>query len=482
MLAFERAAATAEWRRTSRTTSPSFGTSLARCCDVVVMALPPVRYVNVSDESVAYRDAGGAGLPIIYAGTNGSHQDLMWDEPGCAHFLRSLAALGRLVTFDRRGPGGGLSSRTVKPTIEARAEDIERVLDATGIDRAVLVAAAGSTETALAFGAMRPDRTRALVLYCAVARSSYAPDYEIGVSADVMQGFIDATESVWGTGITARLYAPSLSRDPRFVEWAARTERSLATPIEARQMVEMYSDSDVRDVLTLVRAPTLVVTPALAGDFAPGSRYVADRLADVRAIEIPARDSWPFGDGREAFLEAASKFLVDVAGLDPVQRSNRRLAAVLFTDIVGSTERLRSLGDGRWHTTMDSHDDVTARAVNGNGGRVVKTTGDGILAVFDGPVSAVMSGVEILRSLRRIGLPARAGVHVGEVEDRGDDVSGIAVTLCSRIADRATSDEVLVSSTVRDPVAGSGIVFESRGSHDLKGIDEPVALLAASLG
>ena len=181
-------------------------------------------------------------------------------------------------------------------------------------------------------------------------------------------------------------------------------------------------------------------------------------------------------------LDAISKFLVDVGGLERVQRSNRRLAAVLFTDVVGSTERLRSLGDQRWHTTMDSHDDVARRAVAGNGGRVVKSTGDGILAVFDGPVSAVMSGVEILHALRRIGLSARAGVHVGELEDRGDDVSGIAVTLCSRIADRAESDEVLVSSTVRDLVAGSGLVFESRGSHALKGIDEPVALLAASVG
>jgi class 3 adenylate cyclase len=445
------------------------------------MALPPVRYVNIGDESIAYRDGGGPGLPIVYAGTNGSHQDLMWDEPGYAHFLRSLASMGRLVTFDRRGTG--LSSRTVKPTIEVRVEDIDRVLDATGIDQAVLVAAGGSTETALAFSAMRPDRTRALVLYSAAARSSRAPDYEIGVSADNMQEAIDGTESVWGTGITGRLYAPSLSRDRQFVEWAARTERSLATPVEARQMVEMYNESDVRDVLPLVRAPALVVTPALAGDVAPNlSRYVADHLPDGRAMEIPAQDQWPFGDGMDALLEAIAKFLADVAGLEPVQHSNRRLAAVLFTDIVGSTERLRSLGDQRWHTTMDSHDDAAHRAVTRNGGRVVKSTGDGILAVFDGPVSAVMSAVETLRSLRRIGLSARAGVHVGELEERGDDVSGIAVTLCSRIADRATANEVLVSSTVRDLVAGSGLLFESRGSHSLKGIDGPVALLAASLG
>lgn len=281
----------------------------------------------------------------------------------------------------------------------------------------------------------------------------------------------------------ALLYAPSLADDPQFVEWAARYERALATPVEARQWVEMYNQSDVRDVLPLVRAPVLVVTPTLAGDFAPAlSRYVADHLTDARAIEIPARDQWPFGDGMDALLQATSKFLVDTGGLEPVRQSNRRLAAVLFTDLVASTERLRSVGDQRWHTTMDSHDDVSRRGVTRNGGRIIKSTGDGILAVFDGPVSALMAASEILRSVRRIGLSARAGVHVGELEERGNDVSGIAVTLCSRIADRAAPDEVLVSSTVRDLVAGSGVLFETRGAQQLKGIDQPVALLAARLG
>jgi class 3 adenylate cyclase len=451
-----------------------------RCSDLSVGALPPVRYVNIGDESIAYRDEGGSGLPMVYAGTNGSHQDLMWDEPGYAHFLRGLAALGRLVTYDRRGTG--LSSRTVKPTIEVRVEDIDRVLDATGIEQAVLIAAVGSTETALAFAAMRPGRTRALVLYAPFARQSHAPDYEIGWTADRMQVSIDGTERVWGTGITAWLYAPSLARDRDFREWAARYERSVSTPVEARRMVEMYVESDVRDVLSLVRAPALVATPVLAADPYPAmSRYVAARLADVRAVEIPARDPWPFGDGMDAFLQATSKFLVDVGELPALRRSNRRLAAVLFTDIVSSTERLQSLGDQRWHTTIDSHDDVAHRAVTRHGGRLVKSTGDGVLAVFDGPASAVMSAIEILRGVGRIGLSARAGVHVGELEDRGDDVSGIAVNVCSRIADQARSNEVLVSTTVRDLVAGSGLVFESRGVYGLKGFDGPVPLLAARM-
>ena len=311
---------------------------------------------------------------------------------------------------------------------------------------------------------------------------SRAPDYDVGVPADSMRLFIEQTESVWGTGVTARLYAPSLADDRQFVDWAARNERSLATPVEARRWVEMYNQSDVRDVLPLVRAPALVVTPTMAGEFVPAcSRYVADNLADVRAIEIAARDQWPFGDGRELLLEATAQFLVDIGGLEPVQRSNRRLAAVLFTDVVASTERLQSIGDQRWHTTMDSHDDIAGRAVARNGGRLVKSTGDGILAVFDGPVSAVLAAVEILRFVKRIGLSARAGVHVGELEERGDDLSGIAVNLCSRIADCATADEILVSSTVQDLVAGSNLRFETKGTHRLKGIEAPVALLAASL-
>lgn len=441
---------------------------------------PPVTYINIDDESIAYRDHGGPGTPIVYLGTFGSHQDLMWDEPGYALFLRTLSALGRLVTFDRRG--SGLSSRTVKPTIEVRVEDLDRVLDATGIDQAVLVAVTGSAQTALAFSAMRPDRVRALVLYSPIAREARAPDYEIGFPDDLVALAIAGTESVWGTGYIVRDWTPSLSDDERFVEWAARTERSSATPVEARQWVEMFAESDVRDVLPLVRAPALVVTPTLAGDFAPRfSRYVADHLADVRAVEIPARDWYPYGDGMDMFFKAASEFLVDVGGLDPVSRSSRRLAAVLFTDLVSSAKQQQSLGDQRWTLTMDSHDDAARQAAIRHDGRVLKSTGDGVLAVFDGPASAVRAAIEMRRSARRLGLSTRAGVHVGELEERGDDVSGIAVTLCSRIADRARADEILVSSTVKDLVAGSGLRFETKGSHHLKGIASAVELLAVSL-
>ena len=264
-----------------------------------VKELPRIRYVNIGEESIAYRDLGGDGIPIVYLGTFGLHQDLMWEEPGYAHFLRSLGSFGRLVTFDRRG--SGLSSRTVRPTIEVRVDDLDVVLDATGIDQAVLVAATGSTLTALAFGAMRPVRTRALVLYSATARQTAAPGYEIGADEGLIPLLIDGTESTWGTGITGYLYAPSLADDPQFIEWCARLERSVATPLEARQWIEMYSETNVRDVLPLVRAPSLVVTPTLVGGPAPLlSRYVADHLPDVRTVEIAARDEYPFGDGADA--------------------------------------------------------------------------------------------------------------------------------------------------------------------------------------
>jgi class 3 adenylate cyclase len=275
---------------------------------------------------------------------------------------------------------------------------------------------------------------------------------------------------------------PSLADDDQYVEWQARYERSAATPVESRQWVAMYWESDIRDVLPLVRAPTLVVTPTLADDFTVEiSRYVANHLADVRAIDIEARDQYPHGDGMNAFLEATSQFLVDVGGLEPVQRSYRRLAAVLFTDLVASTDRQRSVGDQRWATTMDSHDSIAERAVGRNRGRIIKSTGDGVLAIFDGPESAVAAAIEILQIVGRIGLMARAGVHVGELEERGDDVSGIAVTLCSRIVDHAAAEEILVSSTVKDLVAGSGLQFEERGAHRFKGLDDPVQVLAVSL-
>jgi class 3 adenylate cyclase len=444
---------------------------------VVVHELPPIRFLTIDGESLAYRDFGGEGTPIVYLGSSGSHQDLLWDEPGCAHLLRSLGSLGRLVTYDRRG--SGLSSRTVKPTIEVRVADVEMVLRATGIESAVLVAATGATETALSFGAIHPDMTRALVLYSAVGRMSAAPGYEIGLDPGFVEYTITETERTWGTGITALVYAPSLAENPRFVDWAARYERSSATPVEARQWVEMYMETDVRPVLPLVRAPALVVTPELAGETAPElSRYVADNLADVRAIEIPARDQWPFGDGMEALLDATSSFLISVGELEHGTPSTRRLAAVLFTDLVASTEHLRSMGDHRWKGVLDSHDDIAERAVTRHRGRVVKSTGDGVLAIFPGPESAVAAATEILDSVRRIGLTARAGVHMGELEVRGDDVTGIAVTLSSRITDCAQENEIIVSGTIRDLVAGSGLAFESKGPRALKGIEDPVELLA----
>jgi class 3 adenylate cyclase len=305
--------------------------------------------------------------------------------------------------------------------------------------------------------------------------------YDAGTPSDVAQLAIEQAESTWGTGITALLYAPSLAEDPRFVAWAAKSERSVATPVEARQWVEMYSETDVRDVLPHVGVPTLVAIPAAAGRFVVAqSVFVADHLEHARAIEIPGRDHWPFCDGMEPFLAAVTDFLTDVVHLDLVAPSNRRLGAVLFTDIVSSTERLQAVGDRRWRATLESHDEIAAQAVARRGGRVVKTTGDGTLALFDGPASAVLAALEFVSGAKRIGLSVRAGVHVGELEERGDDIAGIAVHLASRIADRAAPDEVLVSTTVRDLVAGSGLRFQERGTHELKGISGPSVLLAAS--
>ncbi len=442
--------------------------------------LPPIRYTKVQGESIAYRDCGGPGQPLVYLGTNGSHQDLIWDEPGYAHFLRSLMDLGRLVSFDRRG--SGLSSHTTKPTIEARTADVIAVLDAVAIEAAVIVASVGSSQAALAFAATHPERCRALVLFAPSARMSQTSGYDAGMPAELMQSGIDLAELTWGTGVTAMLYAPSLAENVEFVAWTAKMERSIATPVEAREWVEMYDATDVRDVLPHVGVPALVAIPSDAGDLvAAQSRYVADHLESARAIEIPGRDHWPFGDGMEPFLAAATDFLAEVVHLDPIASSNRRLAAVLFTDIVSSTEQLQAAGDRRWRATLESHDEIAQHAVARRGGRVVKTTGDGTMAVFDGPASAVLTALDFISASKRIGLSIRAGVHVGELEERGDDIAGIAVHLASRIADSAAPGEVLVTTTVRDLVAGSGLRFEERGVHHMKGIQEPSVLLAATL-
>jgi class 3 adenylate cyclase len=440
------------------------------------MDLAPVQYARIGEGVVAYRDHGGDEPALVYLGTNGAHQDLMWDEPASAHLLNSLASLGRLITVDRRG--GGLSTHIAKPTIEDRVLDIERVLDHSSVETAVIVASVGSAQAALVFGASHPDRCQALVLYAPWARMSVASHYPIGVPTSVIQMSIDAAESTWGSGITALIYAPSLADDPQFVAWAARFERSLATPVEAREWVEMYNESDISDVLSHVNVPTLVVTPRAAGEFAPAaSHHVARNVPGATEVIIDAQDQWPFGDGRTDFLAAVDEFLAHQLHLRPTSSSSRRLAAILFTDVVGSTTHLGASGDRKWRSVLDVHDDLVQRATARAGGRLIKSTGDGGLALFDGPAVAVEAAIEILTSLPRLGIQGRAGVHYGEIELRGDDIAGIGVHLCSRILDLAPAGGISASTTVRDLVAGSGLRFIELGLHDLKGFSDPVPIL-----
>jgi class 3 adenylate cyclase/pimeloyl-ACP methyl ester carboxylesterase len=445
--------------------------------DIRVRELPPIRYTKIGDDVVAYRDCGGEGPALLYLGTSGSHQDLIWEEPGYAHFLRSLASLGRLVTLDRRG--SGLSTHVIRPTIESRVADIAAVADVLEIDEAVIVAASGSTQGALAFAATHPDRCRALVLYAPSAKLNQSPDYEVGTPRAAVDLAFQSVEEVWGTGITAWLYAPTLANDAQFVAWAARCERATATPVEAREWLRMYDETDVRNVLPLVRVPALVASPAHAETHVM-SQFVAEHISTARFVEIASRDQWPFGDGMQPFLTAISDFLPSVVEINAAESAARRLATVLFTDMVASTEQLREAGDRQWRALLESHDDIAERTVARHGGRIVKSTGDGMLALFDGPASAAFTALELVRTLERVGIHIRAGVHTGEVETHGEDVAGIAVHLCSRVADLAAADEVLTTTTVRDLTAGSGLRFVPRGEHELKGIPDPVEILAVS--
>jgi class 3 adenylate cyclase/pimeloyl-ACP methyl ester carboxylesterase len=439
--------------------------------------LAPVRYTTLGEDVIAYRDQGGEGAALLYLGTQGSNQDLLWDEPSYAHFLRRLAGLGRLVTFDRRG--SGLSTRVPKPTIESRVEDIVHVLDTVAVDAAVVVAVLGSTQAALVFAASYPNRCRGLILFAPAACTLQRPDYQIGIPESEHQAAVELVPDVWGTGITASLYVPSLAEDPDVVTWFARYERAVATPLEIRDWLRMYAETDVRDVLPHVRAPSLVFVPDRADEPVPAfSRYVADRLANAITVELDGRDQFPFGDSMGTFFAAVNDFLPSVVDVPLRASDSRRLAAILFTDIVASTEHLRSVGDQEWRTILDSHDDIVSRTVVAQSGRIVKSMGDGALALFDGPANAVLAALAVTTKLARVGLSTRTGVHFGEVEERGEDVAGIAVHVASRVASAAESGEVLVTGVVRDLVAGSGLQFADRGRHQLKGLDEPVNLLA----
>jgi pimeloyl-ACP methyl ester carboxylesterase len=429
------------------------------------------RYANSGDIFVAYQVSGQAAPDLMIAPGFFSHLEHDWEHPLPARFQHALGSFSRLIRFDKRGTG--LSDRSVGiPHLEERIDDIRAVLDAAGSRQAFLCGLSEGGPMSLLFAATYPDRVSGLILVGSYARSAGASYHQDDIAAAER-----AVRESWGSGNGIAGFAPSLEGDTSFREWWAKRERLGASPSDVINLIRMNREIDVRHILSAIRVPTLVIhrrddvrVRSAAG------RYLADHIPNAKYVELPGADHIPWSD-TEGRIAAEIRAFVGTSP-DSVE-TDRVLATVLFTDIVESTRQAVAAGDLNWRATLEAHHTVVRSQLLRYRGREVKTTGDGFLALFDGPARAVRCAQEIVRAVRPLNLEVRAGLHTGEIELMGDDIGGIAVHIASRIAQRAQSGEVLASNTVKDLVAGAGLSFTEQGSADLKGLSEPMRLFSA---
>jgi class 3 adenylate cyclase len=437
----------------------------------------PVRYAESGDVHIAYQVVGENERDLVLVQGFMSHLDMAWENPELARMFRSLASFSRLILFDKRGTG--LSDRAVgAPTLEERMDDVRAVMDAAGSEHAVLMGVSEGAPMCILFAATYPERTDALVLHGGMARSTEAPDYPWAPPAD---GLVEAAqELVMPVVYEAEdidIWMPSLADDRQAKEWLARYRRAGVSPDGIQKIYETFLEIDVRHVLPTLRVPTLVLHRR--GDRVVNRRagkWMADQIPDARYVELPGQDHMPWVGDLDGLIEEIREFLT---GVRVAPEPDRVLATVMFTDVVSSTERAVALGDRRWKEMLDAHDQAVRKQLVAFRGREVNTTGDGFLATFDGPARAIRCGHAIADAASRLGVDVRVGLHTGEVEARGDDIGGVAVHIGQRVSAHAEPCEILVSNTVKDLVAGSGIEFDDRGPHELKGVPGTWTLYAA---
>lgn len=433
---------------------------------------PVTQYARSGDVHVAYQAFGDGPINLVLVPGFVSNVENYWDQPDFARFLTRLASYARVVTFDKRGTGG--SDRVSElPGLDVRMDDLRAVMDAAGIEQAALLGISEGAPLSILFAATYPHRCRALVLYGSFSRFSYwfATD-------EALAAFFGYVEKAWGTGGSIQKFAPSRANDSAFQRWWGRNERLGASPAAVTALMRMNSQIEIGGVLPAVRVPTLVIHRT--GDQVvnvAGGRDVAAKIPGARLAEFPGSDHLFYvGENADDISDAIEEFLTGARGSAV---ADRVLATVLFTDIVGSTEKAASLGDRRWRALLDDHHAMVRGILTRFRGHEVKTTGDGFLATFDGPARGVRCARAIADEVRSLGIDIRAGLHTGECEIIGDDVGGIAVHIGARVAALAGAGEVLVSSTVKDLVAGSGLRFGSRGVTPLKGVPGEWQIFAA---
>ena len=442
------------------------------------MEPPEIRYVSIGDGDVAYQVLGEGPGDLLFCNSLGGHVDLIWQIPQAAEFFEKLATLRRVLHMDRRGSGASdaVSLKAI-PTWEELAEDIAGVLDATESTAVDLVGVNEVSPMAVLFAAMHPERVGSLILINTSARYIEAPDYPIGLDPTTLDAIYDMMTSTWGSDAFITATNPTQAHDREFLKAAARMNRASATPSTAAALMRYFlSSMDVRPFLPLVQSPTLVlqVTESPFIILSHG-QYVADHIPGATFVPMSGGNMTPpFGP------DAAPEIAQFLTGTRQSFEVDRVLTSVLFTDIVGSTERAASMGDQRWRSVLDSHDRLVREQLRHFRGREIKTTGDGFLASFDGPARAIRCAHAIVGMVEALGIKIRAGLHTGECEVRGDDLGGLAVHIAARVGAIAGPGEVLVSGTVKDLVAGSDIAFTERGEHQLKGVPGTWKLFAVT--
>lgn len=437
------------------------------------------QYARSGDVHIAYQVVGEGPFDLVYVPGWVSHVELAWEEPTTAHFLERLASFSRLIVFDKRGTG--LSDRVSEdklPTLEVRMDDLRAVMDAVHSEKAALFGDSEGGNLCVLFAATYPERTRALVLYGTFAKRVWSPEYPWAPTPEARQAEIESVEREWGNLMDVAHYVPSKAGDEAFARRMATYMRRSASPGAAVALLKMNTQIDTRNVLPTIRVPTLVLHRTGDQDTnVEEGRYVASRIPGARFVELPGVDHFPEVGDPESILAEVQEFLT---GVRPLAEPDRMLATVSFTDIVGSTEHATRLGDQAWTELLEEHYRIIRGELSKFRGREIDTAGDGFFATFDGPARAIRCACSIRDRVRPLGIEVRAGLHTGEVEKTGSKVGGIAVHIGARVAALAGRSEVLVSSTVKDLVSGSGIRFEDRGMRALKGVSDEWHLYAVA--
>jgi pimeloyl-ACP methyl ester carboxylesterase len=441
-----------------------------------VADVPETHYAKTDDcVHIAYQIVGNGPFDLVLVPGFVSNVEHYWEMPVVAEMLGQLASFSRLILFDKRGTG--LSDPVTEvPPLEQRMDDLKTVLDAADSRESALFGISEGGPMSLLFAATYPERTRAVALYGTTPRFLRTEGIDWGWSPRHLGTWLAEIEDDWGRGALLKAFAPSFANDERVRAMWGRFQRAGASPAMARAVVEAWAELDARPILEAVHVPTLIVHRT-GERIAPvgGARYMAERIPDAKLVELPGEDHLPFVGDWHGIIDEVEEFLT---GTRATSRPERVLATVLFTDIVDSTTQAADLGDRAWRETLERHDALVRRQLDRFRGREIKQTGDGFLAMFDGPGRAVDCAVAVTKGAPSIGVEVRAGVHTGECEVRGEDLGGLAVHIGARIAAAAGPGEVLTSGTVKDLVVGSGLRFIDRGEHELKGVPDRWRLFA----